>query len=176
MLSDREMYNRMVRGWRGGLAEGTVCGQGSRRANTRAISVWLPHFCRKYKVESVCDAGAGDLHWVKRLQWDVKYQAFDLIPRHPDVKRLDITTEVLPACDAILCRMVLNHLDDERVEMALELFRQSATYLLATHFVGGGEQRDAAFTRLDLTRWLGEPFTWCQDGHEKNCTLAAWSL
>lgn len=176
MLSDKEMYNRMVNGWRGGKGEGTVCGQGSMLANTRVIMEWLPAMCQQLRIKTVCDAGAGDLHWVKRIDWPVNYRAFDLIPRHPEVKKLDITAEALPACDAILCRMVLNHLDDERVEMALDWFREAGVYLFATHFEGGGVQRDAQFTRLDLTKWLGPPFASCADGHEPNCRLAVWSL
>ena len=176
MLSDKDMYERMAKGWRGGIPDGTICGQGSTKRNTSIITGWLPDVCKRLNIDSVCDAGAGDLHWIKRVPWDVDYKAFDLIPRHPEVQKLDITTERLPECDAILCRMVLNHLDDFRVEMALDLFAESADYLIATHFAGGGVQRDAQFTRMDLTRWLGEPIEMCRDGHEENCQLAVWRL
>lgn len=176
MLSDKDMYARMEKGWRGGLSENTVCGQGSLLRNTTVIRDWLPRICANYSISTVCDAGAGDMHWIKRVAWDVDYKPFDLIPRSHDVARLDITTEPLPKCDAILCRMVLNHLDDERVEMALDLFRESAVYLIATHFVGGGVQRTSQFMRMDLTKWLGEPFDMCRDGHEDNCRLALWNL
>ena len=176
MLSDKEMRDRMKNGWRGGKADGTICGQGSTLENTRSISHWLPMVVQSYPIGSVCDAGAGDLHWIDLVRWDVDYKPFDLIPRSKKVKKLDITTEALPKCDAILCRMVLNHLDDERVTMALDLFRQSADYLIATHFVGGGVQRTSQFMRLDLTRWLDEPLEMARDGHEPNCRLAIWEL
>ena len=175
MLSNKEMYERMAKGWRGGLNEGTVCGQGSTKQNTKNVSVWIPDVCKRLNIQSICDAGAGDLHWINGLDWDVDYRAFDLIPRHPEVIKLDITTELLPVCDAILCRMVLNHLQ-ERVEMTLNLFRQSGKYLIATHFSGGGIQRERQFNRLDLEKYLGKPLEMCRDGHEANCHLAIWEL
>lgn len=166
----------MAKGWRGGLPDGTVCGQGSTLANTSAIRAWLPGVCERWEINSICDAGAGDLHWIQHVRWDVDYKPFDLIPRHSDVAALDITTENMPPCDAILCRMVLNHLDDKRIEMALDRFRQSSALLLATHFEDGGVKRTRQFTRVDLTRWLGEPTESCPDGHEPNCRLGLWVL
>ena len=176
MLSDKEMHDRMARGWRGGRANGTKCGQGSTRANTSAISRWLPDICQRFGIQSVCDAGAGDLHWVRWVDWDVEYKPFDLIPMSHDVKRLDITTEALPKCDAILCRMVLNHLCDDRTAMAIKLFRQSATYLIATQFVGDKVRRTRQFARLDLCGYLGEPIEMSIDGHEQDCRLALWAF
>ena len=159
-----------------GKSDGTVCGAGSTMANTAIARVWLPSVCSQFGIKSVCDAGAGDLHWIKHVHWDVDYKAFDLVPRKPEVTRIDITREALPECDAILCRMVLNHLDDPRVDMAINLFRQSAKYLIATHFVGGGIKRQAQFTRWDFTKLLGEPLGQCHDGHESNCRLAIWAI
>ena len=156
--------------------DGTVCGQSSTFARTSIMSSWLPDVCQRFDIHSVCDAGAGDRHWIKRLLWDVEYMAFDLIPRSHDVKKLDITTEALPECDAILCRMVLNHLDKGRTEMAINLFRESATYLIATHFVGGRKKQVRAFTKLDLCNYLGKPLEMCTDGHEDHCKLALWTL
>ena len=176
MLSHNNMYARMERGWNGGKLDGTVCGQGSTKANTRIISNWLPVICREWDIHSVCDAGAGDMHWIKHVDWDVDYKPFDLIPRSHSIKKLDITKKALPKCDAILCRMVLNHLDSKRVDMALKLFRKSAPYLIATHFIGGGIQRTSQFMRLDLTEILGEPLAMSRDGHEDNCRLALWGI
>ena len=176
MLSNVQMYDRMKKGWRRGRCDGTVCGQASMLINTQVITKWLPDICERFDIKSVCDAGAGDLHWIKNLMWDVEYKAFDLIPRSPDVELLDITTEALPECDAILCRMVLNHLDKDRTMMSINLFRESATYLIATHFVEGSSKQVRAFTRLDLCKYLGEPLEMSTDGHEDNCKLALWEL
>jgi hypothetical protein len=94
--------------------------------------------------------------------------------------RADITSIALPDCDAILCRMVLNHLDQDRILMALKLFKQSAKYLIATQFDGDKlPQRSPQFTRLDLRvapHFLGEPLERVQDGAEDICSLALWKL
>lgn len=179
MLSDEAMRERMSKGWRAGAPE-TVCGNGSLRANSVYSRSSLPQWCAKYDIRSVCDAGAGDLHFVKGVAWNVQYHAFDLFPRVEDVHPLDITTQLMPFCDAILCRMVLNHLDEPRVLMALERFRSSARYLIATQFNGEDlPKRSPQFTRLDLRAQpysLGEPLEAVQDGTEDTCRLALWNL
>jgi hypothetical protein len=111
--------------------------------------------------------------------WEIKYRAFDLIQWQPEITQLDITRDRLPECDAILSRMVLNHLDDERILMALALFRQAARYLIATQFHCGGPRRSVQFTRLDLIQPpfnLGKPLEEVADGVEENCRLALWRL
>lgn len=179
MLSDEEMHNRMVNGWRAGQPE-TVCGNGSLRKNSVKSRAALPVWAQKYGIRTVCDAGAGDLFYVSGVEWDVEYKPFDLIPRLPEVKQLDITQKALPKCDAILCRMVLNHLDEPRIMAALKLFRKSAAYLIATQFNGKDlPKRSPQFTRLDLVEApysLGEPLERVQDGTEQVCSLALWEL
>jgi len=179
MLSDAEMRERMSKGWRAGLPE-TVCGNGSLRSNSKLSRTALPQWCAQYDIRSVCDAGAGDMHFVSGIAWSVQYQAFDLCPCVEDVQPLDITTQLLPFCDAILCRMVLNHLDEPRILMALERFRSSAKYLIATQFNGEDlPRRSPQFTRLDMRKppySLGEPLEAVQDGSEDICRLALWKL
>lgn len=174
MLSDQAMRDRMRNGWRAGRPH-TTCGNGSLADATANVRAWLPKVCARRGITTVCDAGAGDLHWRQDMQWDVDYRPFDLFPRHPDVRELDITRDPLPTCDAILCRMVLNHLDAPRIGMALELFKKSAHYLFATQFNGEDlPQRSTQFMRLDLRKWLGDPLEWVHDGREDACTLALW--
>lgn len=179
MLSDVDMKARMANGWRAGQPE-TICGNGSLRANSVGSRAALPKWCERFEIRSVCDAGAGDLHYVRGVQWKVDYHAFDLIPRVAGVGFKDITSEALPQCDAILCRMVLNHLDEPRILAALKLFRSSALYLIATQFNGEDlPQRSPQFTRLDLRKApyaLGEPLEQVQDGTEPACSLAIWAL
>jgi hypothetical protein len=178
MLSDADMYERMEKGWRGGKPE-TVCGNGSLLVNTAKARTWLPDVVKRFDIHSLCDAGAGDQWWIQHLVWNISYTPYDLIPRSPHIHKLDITREAMQPCDAILCRMVLNHLDAERIMMAIPLFRQSARYLIATQFPRDQPQRSIQFARLDLRHEpynLGEPIEQVQDGGEPNCTLALWSL
>jgi len=175
VLTDDEMHERMANGWREGRPF-TVCGNGSLMHATENIRRVLPLWCARYDIESVCDAGAGDLKWREGMRWGIDYTAYDLIPRHPKVERWDITTEPLPQVDLILCRMVLNHIQP-RVPQTLALFKQSATYLAATQYQGDNlPQRSKQFYRLDLRQWLGEPIEAVQDGPESFGQLALWRL
>jgi hypothetical protein len=174
MLSDSEMYDRMKNGWRMGKPF-TVCGNGSTLEATANIRRWLPDICERYGIRSIVDAGAGDMVWIERIKWDVAYQPFDLIPRRDDVSKIDITTEVLPRADAILCRMVLNHLQ-ERLEQTVDLLRLSgSTYLIATQF-DSGVNRERQFQRLDLRPYFGDPIESVQDGMEEGCALSLFRL
>jgi hypothetical protein len=178
MLSDDEMVERMANGWRMGKPF-TDCGNGSTLAATANIRQWLPRTVAKYGIQTLNDAGAGDMAWLPHMAWQspITYRPFDLIPRRVDVERIDITRDRLPVCDAILCRMVLNHLDAPRVAMALDLFRQSARYLIATQYAGDRlPQRSIQFQRLDLRVWLGEPREQTPDGLDDYCHLAIWAL
>lgn len=175
MLSDDAMRARMKNGWYAGKPF-TVCGNGSLPGATANIRAWLPKVCARRGITTVCDAGAGDLQWMQDMTWDVDYRPFDLIPRRPEVQQADITRDALPTCDAILCRMVLNHLDASRVGMALDLFKRSTHYLFATQFDGPQPQRSPQFKRLDLRQWLGDPLEWVHDGREDDCTLALWMI
>jgi hypothetical protein len=178
MLSDEAMHERMVNGWRMGRPF-TVCGNGSTLDNTANIREWLPKVVNQHGITTLNDAGAGDMAWWPYIQWSTPliYRPYDLIPRREIVQQIDITTQAMEPADAILCRMVLNHLDHERVAMALDQFRLSATYLIATQFDGESlDQRSPQFMRLDLRNWLGFPIDKMQDGVESNCYLALWRL
>jgi len=180
MLTDDEMVERM-QGWRAGLPE-TICGNGSTMAHTANVRRWLPEIVQRYKILRLNDAGAGDLHWIRKVSWQsiLRYTAFDLIPRDASVTKVDISAEDLPESDAVLCRMVMNHLDEPRILKALERFRRTTRYLIATQFKGEDlPQRSPQFTRLDLRLApysLGEPLEHAQDGSESICSLALWRL
>ena len=176
MLTDDEMHARMINGWRMGQPF-TLCGNGSTLAATENVRRWLPEIVARYQIQTVCDAGAGDMAWIAHVKWDVAYAPFDLIPRSAFVAALDITRDRLPPCDLILCRMVLNHLDRERIVMALALFKQAGRYLAATQFRAEDcIDRARQFTRLDLRQYLGKPLEQIQDGNEAGCRLALWKL
>ena len=93
---------------------------------------------------------------------------------------------MLPPADAILCRWVLNHLmgpyvdgvrDDERIEMALDNFKQSARYLFLTQF---DTPQGNEISKLDLREHLGDYAEICRDGpmnlngQPYECLLAMW--
>jgi len=161
-------------GWGSGGRE-TPCGRGSTLAATERIRPMLRDLFDRYEVRTVADAGAGDLNWIRRVDLrGIDYWPFDLVVRHPDVTEFDVLAEVLPPCDLILCRTVLNHLRVEQVEVALRQFRRShSTYLLATTFPEGGKNW-VDFTAYDLRAFgLGEPLESHPDDPGE---LALWRL
>jgi hypothetical protein len=130
-MSFEVMLEKMTRGW---MSSETPCGSGSEIRNTQNIRSLLPEICRDYGIRSVNDAGAGDMRWIRLVGWAVDYRPFDLVPRRPEVTRLDITSEVMPKADLILCRHVLNHLSIRLAQKAIENFKASgSTYLLMTN-------------------------------------------
>lgn len=129
-----DMRLKMRLGWRSHGHE-TDCGQGSEYGMTVAVRNLLPIICGDYNIQSVLDAGAGDLNWMSLVKWPngVSFRAFDLVPRHPDVEEFDITTQIPPKVDLIICRHVLNHLSVRHAVAAVNNFGDSRSrYLLVT--------------------------------------------
>lgn len=178
--SEDDFLRGMKSGWCGGGDE-TKCGSGSRLEQTVEVRERLPALVDQYDVGSICDAGAGDLNWIRHIKWPYSmssYHAFDLFPRHPDVRALDIRKEQLPTCDLILCRLVLNHMQAEDVVEALALFRKSARLLLATQ--DDGEHRLESFASYNDWNLTSEPFSLGEPLERipdtKGRSLALWKL
>jgi hypothetical protein len=174
--SEAELRRRMIAGW--GNREGQPCGPGSTLTWTTAIRKWLPEMIEKHGINSICDAGAGALHWQKELFTPGSfYLPFDLIPRHPDVLPLDITKEDLPSCDAVLCRHVLIHFDPPRIIATLGRFSRVAKFLIASQYPKARPFNPALqYNQTDLTKWLGRPLDIVEDGGQDACHLAIWRL
>ena len=170
----------MREGWRGARREGSPCGTGVLREHTASIRTRLPGLLREYGIRSVCDAGAGDLCWARETLKDFDYRPFDLVPRRPEVAQLDITKHALPECDAILCRAVLIHLDPPRIQRAIELFRGSAKYLLASQYnVLNAFDPGSQFNPTNLIGapyFLGKPLEQIPDLEGGVATLALWKI
>jgi hypothetical protein len=100
------------------------CGRGSTFENTELTRALLERITKQYNIQTVSDAGAGDLSWIHATNWDV---------RHPDVIEFDVTKDVLPKTDLIICRHVLNHLGPDLAKEARDRFEESGSkYLLLT--------------------------------------------
>lgn len=172
--SDQALAQRMRDGWSGGLPEGTPCGGGSTRKAAQSVVERLPALVEKYAIRSVADAGAGDMHWISGVAWDVDYRPYDIVVRRPEVERWDVSADRLPICDLILCRHVLIHFEPERIKRTLTLFRWSAKYLLANQY-DDAPPFDASlqYNPTDLRPLLGEPVERLPDA---GSDLALWAL
>jgi hypothetical protein len=127
-MNDRELMQKVVKGWR---SKETPCGAGSEMGNTTNVRLSLLEIIKKYKIKTVVDAGAGDLNWMKHVKWDVEYQGYDLYPRHESVIQFDLTKKILPKSDLILCRHVINHLSPAYAQKCIDNFQESGSKYLA---------------------------------------------
>ena len=130
IITEKAKY---VKGWHGGLPE-TECGYGSKLTATKKQREWMPQIFEKYNIRSIADIGAGDLNWIKHINLgDIDYQAFDLVPRHSEVKTFDLLKKVPPKVDLIICFWVLNHMPIEHCKQAIKNIKKSgAKYLMMT--------------------------------------------
>lgn len=134
-MTRTRMLEKMRQGWK---SNETPCGRGSELLEATRISALLPVLMNDYDLTILNDAGAGDCHWIKFVEWisPVIYKAFDLVPRAAEVCQFDITLQVMPRADLILCRHVLNHLSPQFAIDAIQRFRESGSkYLLMTNCV-----------------------------------------
>jgi hypothetical protein len=130
----------------------TRSGNGSSLAETARLRADLPPLLDFLGVHSLADAGCGDLNWMKTLTDHLQfYFGYDIVPdlisdvqaqfgsrRNCFFKALDVVTESLPQCDAIISRDCLTHLPLDAALLALRNFKRSGSrYLIATtHGVG----------------------------------------
>lgn len=126
----------VVTDWKSGLPE-TPCGIGSRYGMTSIIRQYIPRVIEKYDVHSIADLGCGDQNWIYHcipLNDNFKYVGYDIKPRSQNVTRFDITRELLPKFELLLCIYVLNHLKPDVAERTLKLLELSgAEYLLMSY-------------------------------------------
>jgi Glycosyltransferase (GlcNAc) len=150
----------------------TRSGPGSSLAQTETLRPRLQEVLHGLGVRSLIDAGCGDLNWMQKISADldlylgvdiVEDLVLDLRKRFTSRKNhffntADVTSDRLPAVDAILCRDVLTHLSLPLVSLALQRFRESgAKFLITTTFPRGHNDpiRTGAWQMIDLN---ADPF------------------
>jgi hypothetical protein len=124
----------------------TVSGRGSTLARTKIIMSQLPVLLQELRVQTLLDAACGDFNWMRYTDLGaVGYIGVDVVPdlicrnrrlyetQHRAFAVLDITKDLLPPADAILCRDCLIHLSFTRIHAAILNFKRTgATHLLCT--------------------------------------------
>lgn len=129
IITDVTKYEK---GWHGGLPE-TECGYGSKVSATVIQRKVIPEWVAKYGIKSVADIGAGDLNWIKLINVGCPYKPYDLVPRHPEVKRFDLLKDRMPQADCYMVLWVLNHFPEKQAEHAInKLTRTKARWLITT--------------------------------------------
>jgi hypothetical protein len=156
-------------------APASTSGLGSEMDATAVLRTELPRLIEKLGVASLLDAPCGNAGWINRTNLGARLIGVDIVPSL--IERLqvraaageikgeyhlaDITRDVLPRCDAILCRDALVHLSFANIERAVANFRVSgAAWLIVTTFPEwqtNGDCEDGDWRALNFER---APFDW----------------
>ncbi|MEO5364549.1 MAG: hypothetical protein H7838_13125, partial [Magnetococcus sp. DMHC-8] len=173
----------------------TRSGPGSGWKATTELRHTLQGVFRDLGVRTLVDAGCGDLVWNADITADLElYLGFDVVPELVERNRVlygerknhffntaDVCHDLLPRCDAILCRNLLTHLPNASAQQALRQFKRSeARYLLATTFprADNAETEVGGWRPLDLTKppfALPAPYRLLPDGRHGNF-IGVWKL
>ena len=126
----------------------SVSGRGSDLDQTKRIQEELPKLLRKYGVASLIDLPCGDQNWISNVPLDnITYVGADIVrdlitnntemygSKTRSYVELDITREIPPRADLILCRDLLVHLNTKQIYSALQNIKRSGSiFILTTTF------------------------------------------
>ena len=136
--------------------ETSLSGRGSDLDQTRKIQEELPKIFEKFAVVSLTDLPCGDQNWISKIDLGaIEYLGADIVAEliaknnekfsgnNRTYVELDITREIPPRSDLILCRDLLVHLNTKEITKALRNIKLSgSTYLLTTTFTGDRKYRN----------------------------------
>lgn len=172
----RQTFTRI---WEGNDWNGTEtpAGPGSTMTATTALREALPKIVEEFGISSILDAGCADAKWMPDLPGyvgvDIIVEAIEMArDLHPERTYLclDICSDDLPRCEAVLVRDALQHLSLRDGLTALQNFRRTgAKWLLASSHTDG-ENTDVPTggwyaSNLEAAPfWLGPPRWKIADG------------
>jgi hypothetical protein len=123
----------------------SLSGRGSDLDQTRRIQEELPKLLHNYNVTSLIDLPCGDQNWISKVSLgNVNYIGADIVTelilennrsygsRTRTYIDLDITREIPPRADLILCRDLLVHLNTQQIYKALSNMKRSGSNLILT--------------------------------------------
>ena len=161
------IYHRQQ--WKTGIS---LSGSGSELAQTSAIRLALPALLKEINAQTFLDASCGDHHWMSQVKLElaectgvdvvsnliVQNQAKYGNTNWKFIQR-DITKDLLPRSDLILCRDCLVHLSYQQILAALKNFKASGSqYVLLTTFPGCLKNKDIATGGWRPLNFLLPPF------------------
>jgi hypothetical protein len=122
----------------------SVSGSGSTLAGTVAVRDALPAVLTQHDVRTMLDIPCGDFNWLNAVDLPVRYVGADVVSEIVAMNsarfsaggrsfvQLDLTTDVLPRADLILCRDCLFHFSFSDIAHALANIKRSGARLLLT--------------------------------------------
>lgn len=131
-------------------------GVGSTLDSTRVVRAALPAALRQLEARVLLDVPCGDFTWMGQVDLSgIEYIGGDIVPsiieqnrrlHASDARRfleIDLTRDVLPDADVLLCRDCLVHLSYANIRAVLaNVARANIRYVLMTSFPGRGDNRD----------------------------------
>ena len=133
--------------------ETSVSGPGSSMEQTTEIRIQILQLIRKYKINTIIDAPCGDFNWMQELVKSIEdeidqYLGVDIVEElvnennkkyqtsKINFKQIDITRNVVPIADLIICRDCFLHLSYRNIFKILKNFRKSgAKFILASSYI-----------------------------------------
>lgn len=142
-------------------------GVGSSLDSTRVLRAELPAALRQLGTRVLLDVPCGDFKWMQHVNLSgMEYIGGDIVPSIIEENRrlyahksrrfvdLDLTRDILPNADVLLCRDCLVHLSFANIRAVLtNLARSNIRFVLMTSFPGRGgnyDIKDGDWRALDL--------------------------
>lgn len=182
--------------WLNDRHSGSLSGLGSEIENTNNIRKGLPKLLEKLEAKNILDIGCGDLTWMRHTKLPCSYIGADIVSSVIEKNRsefstqdksfivLDAVTDVIPDCDAILCREILFHLSFKDAQSLINNLRKTdARYLLATSDSGTNLNADIITGDFRLLNLRKPPFNFpvpieeiIDDELQEGRRIGVWSL
>ena len=134
----------------------TRSGTGSSLDSTRILREKLPRALRQLNTRVLLDIPCGDFTWMERVDLDgIEYIGGDIVRSIVEANQqertgqgrrfveLDLTRDLLPQADVLLCRDCLVHLSYANISRVFgNVARSKIRYILMTSFPGRGDNKN----------------------------------
>jgi len=177
-------------------------GVGSTLDSTRVLRTELPAALRQLEARVLLDVPCGDFTWMEHVDLTgIEYIGGDIVPSiveknqrlHTRESRqfvaLDLTRDILPHADVLLCRDCLVHLSYANIRAVLtNIARSNIRFVLMTSFPGRRDNYDVADGDWRALDFQAPPFSFpeprlaivenCEeeDGSYADKSLLAWRV
>ena len=177
-------------------------GVGSTLDSTAVLRDELPRALRQLEARVLLDVPCGDFTWMERVDLSgIDYIGGDIVPSiveqnerlHAGESRrfvkLDLTRDILPDADVLLCRDCLVHLSYANIRAVFaNIARSNIRFVLMTSFPGRGGNYDVADGDWRALDFQAPPFSFpeprlailekCEeeDGSYADKSLLAWCV
>jgi hypothetical protein len=159
----------------------SISGTGSSLEYTQNLRSKLPELFAGFGVKSVFDAPCGDFNWMRAVlaSYDVDYIGGDIVAPLVEANRaryatetikfvhVDITKDIFPPCDLMICRDCIFHLSFSDARSALQNFVSSKIpYLLTTTHIDDKDSiknKDIATGDYRLIDLFAPPYNFPRD-------------